>query len=207
MRPERCVDEWRTDGSGWRAQTETATHGTLLGQTRLAGGPGVVRRAWQQRVSVVATSPGVSRSILPMAVRAERQVGDTVTMTALLNSCTQGQPVKARVVYAGTRALVLEDVNAPRAGRMDQSYRAIGAEFDTLVYPMLKRDVGDPLAMNDMMAGDGRVTMLFTRFVNDSAPGTAGYVSACNFHPRSTFAASNEDEVFYARTATLTETP
>lgn len=178
-------------------ETPTAdTHGALLQtQARLAGTPGMARRGWQQRRSSFA------------ATRTERQVGDTVTMTALLNSCTQGQPVKARVVYAGTRALVLEDVNAPRAGRMDQSYRAIGAEFDTLVYPMLKRDVGDPLAMNDMMAGDGRVTMLFTRFVNDSAPGTAGYVSACNFHPRSTFAASNEDEVFYARTATLTETP
>ena len=178
-------------------QAQTAdTHGShLQTQARLAGTPGMARRAWQQRRSSFA------------AMRTERQVGDTVTMTALLNSCTQGQPVKARVVYAGTRALVLEDVNAPRAGRMDQSYRAIGAEFDTLVYPMLTRDVGDPLAMDGMMAGDGRVTMLFTRFVNDSAPGTAGYVSACNFHPRSTFAASNEDEVFYARTATLTETP
>ena len=52
------------------------------------------------------------------------------------------------------------------------------------------------------MGGDGRVTMLFTRYVNDSLPGIAGYVTACNFYTKGTFAASNADEVFYARVAT-----
>jgi hypothetical protein len=61
--------------------------------------------------------------------------------------------------------------------------------------------------MNATMAGDGRVTMLFTRYVNDSLPGIAGFVSACNFYPKGTFAASNEDEVFYARVPAANETP
>ena len=113
----------------------------------------------------------------------------------------------ARVVYAGSRAVVLEDVAAPRARTMDADYRAIGDEFDRVQYPLLRDNIGDPLAMNGAMNGDGRVTMLFTRFVNDSVAGTAGYVSACNFYPKSTFAASNENEVFYARVATATETP
>ena len=128
-------------------------------------------------------------------------------MKALYNSCNAGSNVQARVVYAGSRAVVLEDVAAPRARTMDADYRAIGDEFDRVQYPLLRDNIGDPLAMNGAMNGDGRVTMLFTRFVNDSVAGTAGYVSACNFYPKSTFAASNENEVFYARVATATETP
>jgi hypothetical protein len=139
-------------------------------------------------------------------LRAGVQVNDTVPLTAILNSCTTGRPVRARVVYSGAKAVVLEDIASSRAGRMDDSYRAIGAEFDKVVYPMLAKNLGDPLAMNSAMNGDGRVTMLFTRFVNDSAPGTAGYVSACNFYPKSRFAASNEDEVFYARVPGANET-
>jgi hypothetical protein len=148
-----------------------------------------------------------SSALRSASVTAALQVGDITTVTAIAGSCTSGRGVRARVVYAGTKALVLEDVAAPRAGSMDPQYRELGLEFDKVVYPLLAEQVGDPLAMNNTMAGDGRVTMLFTRFVNDSLPGTAGYVSACNFYPRSTFAASNQDELFYARVAGASETP
>jgi hypothetical protein len=134
-------------------------------------------------------------------------VGDVITMKAIYHSCNAGRDISARVVYAGTRAVVLEDVAAPRARTMDADFRQIGDEFERVQYPLLRDNIGDPLAMNGAMNGDGRVTMLFTRFVNDSLPGTAGYVSACNFYPKSTFAASNENEVFYARVATATEAP
>ena len=134
-------------------------------------------------------------------------VGDTVPMKALYSSCSRGTDILARVVYSGSKAVVLEDVASPRAGQMDDQYRAIGEEFDRVQYPLLQGKIGDPLAMNESMGGDGRVTMLFTRFVNDSLPGIAGYVTACNFYPKSMFAASNEDEIFYARTANAQESP
>lgn len=140
------------------------------------------------------------------SVRAAAALNDTVTVNALLNSCTKGRAITARVVYAGSKAVVLEDIASPRAGRMDDALRAIGSEFDATVYPLLTKNLGDPLAMNAQLNGDGRVTMLFTRFVNDSSPGTSGYVSACNFYPKSQFAASNEDEVFYARVPSTNET-
>ena len=128
-------------------------------------------------------------------------------MKALFTSCTTGRDVRARVVYAGTKSVVLEDVAAPRAGTMDEQYRLIGDEYDRVQYPLMVSKIGDPLAMNDVMGGDGRVTMLFTRFVNDSLPGIVGYVSACNFYPKGTFAASNEDDIFYARVANAGEAP
>lgn len=178
--------------------TDTTAHGDQLAlQRSLAGTAGALRREWSS----------ASRVARYASAAPARRVGDTLTINALLNSCSAGQPVRARVVYAGQKAMVLEDINAPRSGQMDASFRAIGAEFDNTVYPLLRRDVGDPLAMNATMQGDGRVTMLFTRFVNDSAPGTAGYVSACNFHPRSVFAASNQDQVLYVRVPDMDETP
>ena len=133
------------------------------------------------------------------AMRARAERGDTVVMKALYGSCQRGTDIRARVVYAGSRAVVLEDVRAPQAGAMDAEYRAIGEEFERVQYPLLVSQVGDPLAMDGTMGGDGRVTMLFTRYVNDSLPGIAGYVSACNLYPAGTFAGSNQDEVFYAR--------
>lgn len=178
--------------------TDTTAHGDQLAlQRSLAGTAGALRREWSS----------ASRVARYASAAPARRVGDTLTINALLNSCSAGQPVRARVVYAGQKAMVLEDINAPRAGQMDASFRAIGTEFDNTVYPLLRRSVGDPLAMNAIMQGDGRVTMLFTRFVNDSAPGTAGYVSACNFHPRSVFAASNQDQVLYVRVPDMDETP
>lgn len=186
-----------TDANSGSAAGTTAHGDQLALQRSLAGTAGALKHEW-------SNVPRVARYA---SAGTGRRVGDTLTINALLNTCSTGQPVRARVVYAGQKAIVLEDINAPRAGQMDASFRAIGTEFDNTVYPLLRRAVGDPLAMNTIMQGDGRVTMLFTRFVNDSAPGTAGYVSACNFHPRSVFAASNQDQVLYVRVPGIDETP
>jgi len=141
------------------------------------------------------------------AARAAANIGDTLTVKALYNSCSTGRDIKARVAYVGTKSLILEDIAAPRPGQLDAQYRQLGDEFDKVQYPLLQSKLGDPLAMDAAMNGDGKVTMLFTRFVNDSLPGIAGYVTACNFYSKGTFAASNEDEVFYARLASSFESP
>lgn len=170
--------------------------GLAMDRQRVAQAGSAVQ-AWQ-RTGLPGRMAALSRPL---------QAGDTTTVTALSTSCHAGRAIRSRVVYAGTRALVLEDIAAASAGVMDAHYRQIGEEFDRVVYPLLERQVGNPLAMNSTMGGDGRVTMLFTRFVNDSLPGTAGYVSACNFYPRSTFAGSNQDELLYGRVPGAYETP
>ena len=141
------------------------------------------------------------------ALRVAPSPGDTVSMKAIYSSCNVGRDVRARVVYVGAKSLILEDVTAPRAGQMDAQYRSMGREFDAVQYPLLRNNLGDPLAMDNTLGGDGRVTMLFTRYVNDSLPGIQGYATACNFYPKATFAPSNEDEVFYARVAASSEDP
>lgn len=147
----------------------------------------------------------------PNLLRSSRKAGDMVSMSALYNSCAKGVSVAARVVYAGERVVILEDVASPRASQMDDQYIAIGQEFDRVVYPLLVSSVGDPLAMSRAMGtatnADSRVNILVTSFVNDSAPGTAAYVSVCNFQPRNVFAASNEAAIIYLRASTMYETP
>ncbi|MBL0169367.1 MAG: IPT/TIG domain-containing protein [Gemmatimonadaceae bacterium] len=115
-------------------------------------------------------SAGVASAMA--SARAPMSLGDTVTMKALYGSCTAGRDIRARVVYAGAKSVVLEDIAAPRAGTMDEQYALIGDEYDRVQYPLMVDQVGDPLAMNATMGGDGRVTMLFTRYVNDSLPGS-----------------------------------
>lgn len=176
-----------------------ADHGAYLeSQRQIAAVAGSPVAAWQR----VRASKGVFA-----AVRSAPVVGDTVSMKAIYNSCNAGRDVRARVVYVGSKSIILEDVLAPRAGQADAQYRAVGQEFDAVQYPLLKNNLGDPLAMDASLNGDGRETMLFTRYVNDSLPGIQGYASACNFYPKSVFAPSNEDEVFYARVPALNETP
>ena len=75
---------------------------------------------------------------LSQAAAAPLSLGDTVTMKALYGTCSAGRDVRARVVYAGAKSVVLEDVAAPRAGSMDEQYRLIGDEFDRVKYPLLQ---------------------------------------------------------------------
>jgi len=147
------------------------------------------------------------RGNVAAVVSTQISEGQLVQRTAMYHSCAAATTLTARVVYAGTRTVVLEDIASSRARRMDAELRALGREFDDVVYPMLLAQVGDPLALDAAMQGDGRVTMLFTPYVNDSAPGTTGYVTACNLYPRSTHAHSNEDALFYARVPAMSEAP
>lgn len=145
------------------------------------------------------------RSGSAMRLTRALEVGDTVTPRALYRSCQSATTVRARVVYAGRTALVLEDLSASNAGRHAAAYAQLGDEFERVMLPLLQRDMGDPLATEATLGGDGRVTLLFTRFVNDSLPGTAGYVHACNLYAREQFAASNQDALLYLRVPSTSE--
>lgn len=157
--------------------------------------------AWHEANTVRSDGGRVALS------RAMMTVGQVVQLKAMYSSCNAASTITARVVYAGTRAVVLEDVSSSSARTMDAEYRAIGEEFDQVQYPLLASQIGNPLALSETMSGDSRVSMLFTRYVNDSVPNTSGFVTACNLYPRTTFANSNEDELFYARVPHAGESP
>jgi len=132
-------------------------------------------------------------------------VGDTTTIkipnTALASFCSSTPlSVRARTVYSGPRAVVLEDVASPLAGTMDSYYQAIGQEFDNVMYPIVTSNFGDPLAFDDSLDANGKLIMLFSKQINDFG-GVHGFVTACDFFdtlatPQAI--ASNQAEIFYA---------
>jgi hypothetical protein len=195
--------------AGWRApgaavgpapfvagSDEPANHTALRSPEWAATPAGGVVAAWR-----VHSEPRGTR------LRRALGVGDTTVVSATAASCHQGTAVRARVVYAGERVLVLEDMAASASASMNDALVTLGAEYDRVVYPLLVNNVGDPLAMSATMGSEPRATIVVTRFVNDSLPGTAGFVSACNFYPRRVFNASNESAVMFLRTLGRNETP
>ncbi|MBX9856506.1 MAG: hypothetical protein K2Y26_13365 [Gemmatimonadaceae bacterium] len=164
--------------------------------------------AWPRRtVPVGAPDYSLQSRNALRAHSVARRVGDTLTLNVPVSGCALALPVKARVAYAGAKGIVLEDMNAPHVGQMNDTYASIGEEFDRVMFPLVLEHLGNPLALDRQLNADGRVTLLFTRVLNDSLPGTAGFVSACDLYPRSTFAYSNQDEVVYARVPSARETP
>ena len=133
-------------------------------------------------------------------------VGDTLNMRVPnigTGSCTVPKDsVRARVVYVGTRGVVMEDVLAPLAGTMDDLYRQIGQEYDDVMWSILNANFGSPTAFDASLDANDRIFMLFTKHVNDM--GAAGFVSSADFYPRTGAAGrpgcriSNVGEVFYA---------
>ena len=126
-------------------------------------------------------------------------VGQVVSMRVWRRSggsCDEYDEINARTVYVGTRSIIREDVAAPLAGTMDDYLRAIGREFDEAMYPLLVESFGNPLALDAQLDADQRLTMVFTKRVNDD--GLAGFVVSCDFYPRGVAPASNEGETFYA---------
>jgi hypothetical protein len=108
--------------------------------------------------------------------------------------CVARASVRARVVHAGPRAVVLEDVRAPLAGAMDSLYRALGEEFERVQAPLLERHFAGGV-LDGVLPG-GRVFMLFSRVVNELA-NVAGFASSSDFFPADRCPASNQAPVFY----------
>lgn len=132
--------------------------------------------------------------------------GDTATLRVPdingSNACSKYFSVRTRVVYSGARAVILEDLDAPLAGRMDATYRAVGEEFDSVMWPVLTTNFGNPLAMDAQLDRNGKILMLFSPVVNNKFSGIAGFVIGCDFYSRAQAPSSNEGEIFYATVPT-----
>ena len=121
------------------------------------------------------------------------------------NFCQSSVPMGARTAYVGQHAIILEDTattynGAPTlAGQMDSYFAAMGQEFDTVMWPLLTTNFGNPLAMDAGLSGTGKVVMVFTPKVNAMLFGTVlGFVVSCDFQTVAQQPSSNFGEFFYA---------
>lgn len=147
---------------------------------------------------------GASRSQVPVPLT----VGLTTTINFNYNTCTTGTSpaITARVVYVGTKAIVLEDNASSLAGKIDADLIALATEFETVSFPLLL-NFGDPLAWDPQTDANGRIIMLFTPKVNSQSTNLLGFVQSCDLFKPSDDArvtASNQAEIFYARAVTDT---
>jgi hypothetical protein len=146
-------------------------------------------------------APAVARAPQPLTVGSMLDL--RVPDIDAASFCSSYIPIRARVVYAGPKAIVLEDSVAPLAGTMDAHYQAIGQEYEQTMHPIIEEYFGDPLAFDAIIGGAGRVLMLFSPEVNDFG-GVAGFVVTTDFYDRNTCASSNEAQIFYGIVPTST---
>ena len=154
----------------------------------------------------ISTGPAAARGALRAGISANQPVGTIVPMkvpnvggflTGGVNYCNDNFPISARIVYNGSKAIILEDVAASLAGQMDTLFQKVGQEFDNVMYEIVRINFGDPLRMDDLLDGNGKIIMLFSPKIN-SFSSIAGFVVSCDFQTATTSPSSNHAEVFYA---------
>jgi hypothetical protein len=132
-------------------------------------------------------------------------VGSIISLNAqALSACSQPNNRAGRVVAVSDRAIIVADTANPSGGYTDDEYRAIAATFDTLTYPLDVEYFGEPTNIG----GTGRITLFYTRAVNQLTPANSnfvvgGFFFARDLYPRSArnnlpaCQSSNEREMMY----------
>lgn len=149
-----------------------------------------------------AIEPG---SITAQLSGAQIAVNDTLTLKIPDiegNLCSIEATVRARVVFVGAHGVILEDVASPLAGTIDATWQQLGQEFESVQWPILTNNFGDPLAYDAQTDANGKLFMLFSRVVNDfdSAP---GFVTSGNYYPAALCSSSNNAEIFFGVVPTV----
>ncbi len=194
-----------------RLMASPADFGALLGAAQQQASEDAHTRLLEANIRMlrgwsIPTSPTAARGALRAAINANQPVGSIVSMkvpnvggflSGGLNYCSDNFPISARIVYNGSKSIVLEDVAAPLAGQMDTLYQKVGQEFDNVMYDIVRNNFGDPLRMDDLLDANGKIIMLFSPKIN-SFSSIAGFVVSCDFQAVTSAPSSNHAEVFYA---------
>ncbi len=132
-------------------------------------------------------------------------VGSFIQLNAqALSACTQPNNRTGRVVAVSNRAIIVADTANPSGGYTDDEYRAIAASFDSVTYPLAQEYFGEP----SNVGGVNRITLFYTRLVNQLTPPGASFVIGGFFFARDLYPktsrnglpgcqSSNEREMMY----------
>ena len=125
--------------------------------------------------------------------------------------CVSNIPIGARTVFVGAHSVILEDTTgtfntrATLKGRMDDYFTRLGNEFEAVMWPILTASFGNPLKMDALLGGPGKVVMVFSPRVNAMQRGNVvGFVVNCDLFPVSQKPSSNVGAYFYALVPTST---
>jgi len=132
-------------------------------------------------------------------------IGTLLQLNVSQEFCTNADYRVGKVIAISDRAIIVEDTANPKpSGISLGDYEHIAATFDTLIYPLAVATFGEPQDIDS----NSRVTIFYTRAVNElTPPNSGGYVGGF-FHGRDLFpkaagggfpacAGSNAAEMFY----------
>jgi uncharacterized protein YjdB len=117
-----------------------------------------------------------------------------------------GAPISiyGRTAWVGQHAVILEDTASvlngvpTLKGQIDSLYASLGQEFDSVMWPILLADFGNPLAYDQKLSQLGKIVMVFSPRINTMAGGSvAAFTASCDFFPASQAPSSNVGEYFY----------
>ena len=196
------------DHASWHLRAHSAFMRQERQLARQLGAP----RLQARKMNRAAAAGGGARSLAAIAPPA---VGDQLTYRmrrTITNSGTYDE-VLFKVVYSGTKMVILEDRASPLAGTMDAEYVKLGQEFDQVMYDQLLV-FGDPLVVDSALDNNGRMLAMFSPRVNNytfngQTNRILGFVTLCDFFPRTNInlpdgtvalgcPSSNVGEAFYA---------
>ena len=123
--------------------------------------------------------------------------------------CSVNIPIGVRTVFVGQHTIIVEDTisvlngKATLQGQMNSYFTQLGQEFDTVMWPILVNNFGNPLALDDKLSATGKVVMVFSPRVNAFQSGDVlGFAVTCDFLPVAQAPSSNVGEYFYAAVPT-----
>jgi hypothetical protein len=170
---------------------DDAFHASLRRRERRALAPGLA--AARRALVPTPGSARAARAVVPV-------VGSTLAINAgSASACARPDYRTGRVAAVSARAVIVTDSANPGGGFSDAEYAAIGAAFDSLVYPTITANFGTTSDIDD---NGGRSVIFFTAAVNALTPaGSDAYVGGFFFGrdllPTAECAASNRGEMFY----------
>ncbi len=107
--------------------------------------------------------------------------------------CSSYIGITAKREYVGPHVIVYLDssfANSP----YDSAAAALGPDFENDAWPTATTYFGDPLKIDSLLSGSGRVSVLLSPVLNSVA---SGFVVSCDFFPESMAPSSNVGETIY----------
>lgn len=101
--------------------------------------------------------------------------------------CVSNVPVGFRTVYVGAHVAIVEDTTSmlngvpTRRGQIDDLLRRIGDEFESVTWPLITANFGNPLARDAALGGPGRVVVAVSPRVGVMQRGAVrAFVASCD---------------------------
>ena len=190
-----------------REQRSEATHADVMQRSidfaRSAGSPTAAARRQRAATEGAVPASGALASQVSTTLGAINSL--KIPNLDAQNFCTSNIPIGARTAWVGPHAIIVEDTTSvlngtpTLKGQLDSLYALVGQEFETVMWPILTQNFGNPLIMDPNLSKTGKLVMFFSPRINTMLGGAVtGFVVSCDFFSPIQAPSSNYGEYFYA---------